>query len=50
LQLRENWTLGMQRSSSLRAILREIFNGICIGMLGLTGFECEYHVLIPIRY
>lgn len=37
-QLRENWIAG-QAPSSL-GIARQIFNGICIGMLGLTGFEC----------
>ena len=26
---------------SPKAIIHQIFNGVCIGMLGLTGFECK---------
>ncbi|KAF5384450.1 hypothetical protein D9615_003405 [Tricholomella constricta] len=37
-QLRENWHVGSAPSAS--AVAREIFNGFCLGMLGLTGFEC----------
>ncbi|KII92394.1 hypothetical protein PLICRDRAFT_172492 [Plicaturopsis crispa FD-325 SS-3] len=37
-QLRENWNSGQPSSSA--GILHQIFNGVCIGMLGLTGFEC----------
>ncbi|RDB17279.1 hypothetical protein Hypma_001728 [Hypsizygus marmoreus] len=37
-QLRENWEVGQAPSAS--AVAREIFNGFCLGMLGLTGFEC----------
>ncbi|KAF8065050.1 amino acid permease-domain-containing protein [Lyophyllum atratum] len=37
-QLQENWHVGSAPSSS--AVAREIFNGFCLGMLGLTGFEC----------
>jgi hypothetical protein len=37
-QLNANWTAG--QAASGREIAHQIFNGICIGMLGLTGFEC----------
>ncbi|KAG8216086.1 amino acid permease-domain-containing protein [Butyriboletus roseoflavus] len=40
LQLRENWVIGQAGLSSPAAILKQAFNGVCIGMLGLTGFEC----------
>ncbi|KIK96888.1 hypothetical protein PAXRUDRAFT_768751 [Paxillus rubicundulus Ve08.2h10] len=39
-QLRENWVLGQVGLSSPGYILKQVFNGVCIGMLGLTGFEC----------
>lgn len=37
-QLRENWIAG--QAPSALGTTRQIFNGLCIGMLGLTGFEC----------
>jgi hypothetical protein len=37
-QLHENWIAGQATSS--REIAHQIFNGTCIGMLLLTGFEC----------
>jgi hypothetical protein len=37
-QLRENWIAG--QAISAPEIAHQIFNGICLGMLGLTGFEC----------
>ncbi|KAG6840422.1 hypothetical protein C0991_006816 [Blastosporella zonata] len=37
-QLRDNWHSGA--APSVRSAARDIFNGICLGMLGLTGFEC----------
>ncbi|KAF8654813.1 hypothetical protein AX16_003382 [Volvariella volvacea WC 439] len=37
-QLRENWT--QYRAHSSQGVAHQIFNGICLGMLGLTGFEC----------
>ncbi|KIY49872.1 hypothetical protein FISHEDRAFT_40892 [Fistulina hepatica ATCC 64428] len=37
-QLTENWTSGS--AAPARSIARSIFDGICLGMLGLTGFEC----------
>ncbi|KAF9230840.1 amino acid permease-domain-containing protein [Melanogaster broomeanus] len=39
-QLRENWVTGQVGPASLAYILKQVFNGVCIGMLGLTGFEC----------
>ncbi|EGO26780.1 hypothetical protein SERLADRAFT_447894 [Serpula lacrymans var. lacrymans S7.9] len=45
--LKENWASGQAPSSS--AIARDIFNGICIGMLGLTGFECAPAYIAKIR-
>ncbi|KAG8746440.1 hypothetical protein FRC11_012703, partial [Ceratobasidium sp. 423] len=35
--LRDNWEL---RPSSGTGIARSIFDGVCIGFLGVTGFEC----------
>lgn len=40
IQLRENWVAGQAGLSSPASILKRVFNGVCIGMLGLTGFEC----------
>jgi hypothetical protein len=37
-QLRLNWIAG--QATSARGIAHQIFDGICVGMLGLTGFEC----------
>lgn len=40
-QLRENWNLGLARDgASGSQILKQIYYGFCLGMLGLTGFEC----------
>ena len=39
-QLRANWQLGRQDNTSA-SVARQLFNGICIGVLGVTGFECE---------
>ncbi|KAJ3557519.1 hypothetical protein NM688_g1433 [Phlebia brevispora] len=38
VQLRANWKLGQAIAS--KNIARQIFDGACIGVLGLTGFEC----------
>jgi hypothetical protein len=38
IQLRDNWRGG--QASSAPDIARQMFNGFCIGLLGLTGFEC----------
>ncbi|TCD62055.1 hypothetical protein EIP91_007531 [Steccherinum ochraceum] len=37
--LKANWTQGRSVSSS-QGVALQIFNGFCIGVLGLTGFEC----------
>ncbi|KAF8888797.1 amino acid permease-domain-containing protein [Infundibulicybe gibba] len=37
-QLEINWQLGKATTSG--AAIRSVFNGFCLGMLGLTGFEC----------
>ncbi|KAJ6496083.1 amino acid permease-domain-containing protein [Mycena sanguinolenta] len=37
-QLRRNWTDG--QPSTRTAIAHPLFNGFCLGMLGLTGVEC----------
>ncbi|KAF9467230.1 amino acid permease-domain-containing protein [Collybia nuda] len=37
-QFEENWHVG--RVSSPSGVARQLFNGFCLGMLGLTGFEC----------
>ncbi|KAG6833272.1 hypothetical protein H0H87_009447 [Tephrocybe sp. NHM501043] len=37
-QLQDNWHIGS--APSARMIAHDIFNGVCLGMLGLTGFEC----------
>ncbi|KAJ7136289.1 AAAP amino acid permease [Mycena filopes] len=37
-QLRSNWVEG--QAPSRAAIARQLFNGFCLGMLGLTGIEC----------
>ncbi|KAJ4483760.1 AAAP amino acid permease [Lentinula aciculospora] len=37
-QIIENWHGG--KASSASEVIRQIFNGFCLGMLGLTGFEC----------
>ena len=40
LQLRENWVAGQAGLSSPAPILKQVFDGVCISMLGMTGFEC----------
>lgn len=37
-QLKANWAVG--RAETPMGVLRHIFNGGCVSMLGLTGFEC----------
>lgn len=37
--IRNNWSASTAPTS--REVAHEIFNGICIGMLSLTGFECK---------
>lgn len=38
-QIKENWEEGRMNFST-QPTARQIFNGVCIGVLGLTGFEC----------
>ncbi|KAJ7159241.1 amino acid permease-domain-containing protein [Mycena crocata] len=38
VQLRANWVKG--QAPDAVALARQLFNGFCIGMLGLTGIEC----------
>jgi len=45
VQLSSNWS---DRHTGLStSIVRQIFDGVCIGMLGLTGFECEFFYQKP---
>ncbi|KAK7040709.1 hypothetical protein VNI00_009615 [Paramarasmius palmivorus] len=37
-QIKANWDAGSAHSGT--TIARQIFNGFCLGVLGLTGFEC----------
>jgi hypothetical protein len=37
-QLTENWV--GYRAHTVKGTAKQLFNGFCIGMLGLTGFEC----------
>lgn len=37
-QLEENWS--RYSAPSAAKVARQIFDGFCLGMLGLTGFEC----------
>ena len=39
-QIHENWVLGQPGSAS--GIAKQIFYGFCLGILGLTGFECKF--------
>ena len=40
-QIKANWEEGRMNFSA-DPTARQIFNGICIGVLGLTGFECGF--------
>ena len=37
-QLHRNWLAGLAPTGA--AVARQLFNGFCLGMLGLTGIEC----------
>lgn len=41
-QLKANWNQGRSDATSPQSVAKQIFNGFCLGMLGLTGFECVY--------
>ena len=45
-RINENWTVG-RSSLNTATMVKEVFNGVCIGILGLTGFECTagFHLL-----
>ncbi|KZT26173.1 hypothetical protein NEOLEDRAFT_1177956 [Neolentinus lepideus HHB14362 ss-1] len=45
--LKENWAAGQAASSA--SIGHQLFNGVCIGMLGLTGFECTPAYIASIK-
>ena len=45
-QLRSNWDTGRRMAST--GIARQIFNGACVGVLGLTGFECKAFSIVPL--
>ena len=40
-QLTDNWKLGRTQNSNAFGVAKQLFYGVCVGMLGLTGFECE---------
>jgi amino acid transporter len=41
-QLKTNWKIGRTQTSGDSAVAKQLFYGICLGMLGLTGFECNF--------
>ena len=48
-QLKTNWHNGRANSdTSITSVARQIYYGICLGMLGLTGFECMFFPTFPI--
>lgn len=47
-QIGANWT-SERACSSTTCVLRQIFNGVCLGVLGLTGFECVPSYAASIR-
>jgi len=41
-QLQANWEHGRATTGiDVNSVARQIYYGICLGMLGLTGFECK---------
>lgn len=44
--IRDNWRIGTANSSRSH-VARQLFDGVCIGMLGLTGFECMHLSFSP---
>jgi hypothetical protein len=42
-QIGDNWNRGRATCTLAGCIVHQIFNGVCLGMLGLTGFECTFH-------
>ncbi|KAL5478554.1 hypothetical protein ACEPAI_2738 [Sanghuangporus weigelae] len=45
--IHSNWVNGQPGSSS--GIAHQIFNGVCLGMLGMTGFECSPDYVAVVR-
>ena len=41
--IHSNWTT--RQPGSAAGIVHQIFDGVCLGMLGMTGFECEAYML-----
>ena len=41
-QLKSNWQQGRSMGSSPSSVAKQIYYGFCLGMLGLTGFECAH--------
>ncbi|THU77928.1 hypothetical protein K435DRAFT_973734 [Dendrothele bispora CBS 962.96] len=48
-QMAANWSLGARSDSSSTGVARQVFRGFCLGMLGLTGFECTPAYLSRIK-
>jgi hypothetical protein len=48
-QLKDNWKIGRMQTPSATAVAKQLFNGICLGMLGLTGFECTFKQSVVIH-
>ncbi|KAJ7122407.1 amino acid permease-domain-containing protein [Mycena epipterygia] len=46
-QLRQNWEQG--QAPNWPAVARQLFNGFCLGMLGLTGIECTPSYIARIK-
>ena len=42
-QLKTNWENGKSQSLTAGSVAKQLFHGICLGMLGLTGFECNIY-------
>ncbi|KAF8635626.1 hypothetical protein AX15_000265 [Amanita polypyramis BW_CC] len=49
-QLRDNWKQGHATATSAAAILKQVYYGLCLGMLGLTGFECVPAYIARIKH
>ncbi|TFK40382.1 AAAP amino acid permease [Crucibulum laeve] len=39
-QFKANWEAGRTSNASAGSVAKQIYYGFCLGMLGLTGFEC----------
>lgn len=46
----ENWKIGLERSGTNPGqIMKQVYFGFCLGMLGLTGFECTPSYVASIK-